>query len=132
MNDTIKSFLQDDAARENDYQRDLHEIHSSRNPVFNWRKQPTTERLMTLTSPQKRVWVYIASYIHKFHCPPTVREIGKHCGYIGVGGAVQALDRLQEKGIIARKERGKARAYTLFVWPPVDQFVTIQGEVINE
>lgn len=123
MGDTLKAFLQDDATRENDYQRDLHESHSRTNPVFNWRKQSTTAYM---PQPQKRVWVYIASYIHKFHYPPTVREIRQHIGYASTSSVQNILDRLQKKGIIVRKVRRKARAYTLFVWPPIESFIKIE------
>lgn len=84
----------------------------------------------TLTPKQKRAWVFIASYIHTHQLPPTMREISAHLGN-GVGGTVYGImAALQEKGYIVRNpaSKGKARAYSLFVWPTPAELTKLEKE----
>jgi DNA-binding MarR family transcriptional regulator len=127
---SIKRFLRNEAVREKQERYREHDNAPRRKPFIHWQKQTETERLLTLTPAQKRVWLYIASYQHKHAMPPTMREIAEYYNYSGVGGVVWLLSKLQEKGIITRKANGKrkARGYKLFVWPPPDKFIDVDNQ----
>jgi SOS-response transcriptional repressor LexA len=57
---------------------------------------------MTLTPRQKEVFDFIKECITGRGYPPTVRELGKHCGIKSPNGVICHLDSLEKKGFIKR------------------------------
>jgi repressor LexA len=66
----------------------------------------------TLTLKQKKVYSAIELFIKSNGIPPTVREIGEMIGEKTPGAVQGILNRLEQKGVIKRKE-GMARSIQL-------------------
>ncbi|MFC1961411.1 hypothetical protein ACFLYO_11965 [Chloroflexota bacterium] len=89
-----------------------------------------------LSTALVETWLYVASYQHKHGFVPSVREIQERFGLRSHSTAHYRLNQLVTRGIINRKEKDfkRGRAYTLFVWPPPEDFVDVNCAegVLNE
>lgn len=63
------------------------------------------------------VFLFIRAYIKQRQCPPSYREIAEGVGLKQPTSVIRHLDRLEQRGLIARfiGENGRARYRTLWV-----------------
>lgn len=55
-----------------------------------------------LTARQQEILKFVEEYFERHGCAPTMREIGAACGAVQVNAVAWHLERLEERGLIAR------------------------------
>lgn len=76
-----------------------------------------------LSERQQQILSFIAQYISQHQYPPSLREIGTHCGIKSTQGISRHLDKLEELGLITRKS--SARSLRLVpTFPTITDIVT--------